>query len=292
MELRLFLIPLASLTLSLFQLPEGAQGKNILFFHLLGTSSHRTAIWPLAEQLAERGHNVTYIFPLKKRVGSHPKVEEIIPQNVVDVLMHFLGDFDINFRLNNTVNQFYMETFGKAFEMCELFYDSPDVQEWLGRPGLHYDLVIYDTAMGECVFGLVHKFKAKHILFAPVIPPFIYDGLGFLPETSYIPSNVGFHNKPREMTFFGRVKSTLAPLIWRLGYVNMLTRFESLLQNKLNTTDMPPISEMQKNTSLVLANVHFVEDYALSLPPLFIPTSGLWCSKATRKVPKLLPEVC
>ncbi|CAL8110970.1 unnamed protein product [Orchesella dallaii] len=261
-------------------------GSNILFFHGVSTASHRTAIWPLAEKLADAGHNVTYIFPVTKRLGSHPRIEEFAPSKMVPLIGDFVSDFDINIRLNDQEMEWMRQAYSQSVVFCEAFYDSPEIQEWLARPDLHYDLVMLD-ALGECGYGLVHKFKAKHILFVPLLAPFLHDGFGLMPETSSIPE-LSLHYKPTELTFFNRVSNTLMILFWRYSYLDFIRNVEPVIKDKLNLTEFPPIAEFEKNTSLVLINNHWVEDYPISLPPMFVSFSGLGCKK--EPVANPLPE--
>ncbi|CAL8110971.1 unnamed protein product [Orchesella dallaii] len=254
-------------------------GSNILFFHAVSTASHRTAIWPLAEKLADSGHNVTYIFPIERRMGSHPKIEELTPSKMVPLIADFIVDFDINMRLNDKVDEWTREVFSRSLEFCEAFYDSPEIQEWLARPGLHYDLVMLDV-LSECAYGLVYKFKAKHILFLPTSStPFLFDGIGIVPETSSIP-DVSSLYKPSEMNFMARVQNTIMTILWRYGYLYFFKDVVPIIEEKLNITNFPAITEFEKNTSLVLVNHHFVEDYPRSFPPMVVPFSGISCKNS------------
>ena len=293
MKLATFFISVQVTVLLIFtSLTRNISGENILFFHLMGTASHRTTIWPLAEQLASKGHNVTYIWPLKKRIGSHPQIEEIFPSNCEPILNNWLGEFDINTRLNNTILEWMSNAFSKSLDLCQAFYESPEIIELLSRPNLHYDLVMIDQSLGDCVYGLVRKFKAKHILFNPVLVPFIHDGIGIVPESASVPTNLLFRHKPNEMSFWGRVKATFGLFIWRLGYQDYVWKLEPFLKDKLNMTDLPPIAEFERNTSLIMVNNHFIEDYPMSYPPMIIPISGMWCGKNKMKHSKPLHRVC
>ncbi|CAL8100645.1 unnamed protein product [Orchesella dallaii] len=280
---RLFLIA----SLSLVVANTYVEGSNILFFHGVATSSHRTSIWPLASKLADIGHNVTYIFPVVKRIGSHPKIEEIIPSKMVPLLAEFVADFDINIRLNNKTDEWIMTGFAKTLEFCSSFFESPEVQEWLHRPDLHFDLIFIDASLGECAYGLVHKFQSKHALFYPVILPYMFDAFGIVPETSSIP-DFFFHKKPSEMSFFNRVWTTFSPYLWRYKQYEFGTMVHSVIEEKMNITNLPPIVDFERNASIVFVNHHFVEEYPVSLPPLFVPYSGLWCGKENKAKP--LPE--
>ncbi|CAL8100642.1 unnamed protein product [Orchesella dallaii] len=271
-------ISIFALTIFCFCFLQGISSKNILFFHSVATSSHRTAIWPLASKLADLGHDVTYIFAIdpQKRVGYHPKIEEIVPSKMVSIIKEFVADFDINIRLENRVDEWLQTVFTTAITVCEAFYDSPETQEWLSRPNLHFDLVLIDAGFGECAYGLVHKFKAKHIVFTPFVCGLVYDTFGVVPESSSIPDPF-FDFMPNQITLIQRTWNTIAPLMWRYNILKYIEKLEPMVRDKMNMTDMPPIAEFEKNTSLVFHNGHFIEEYPVSLPPMFVSYSGIRC---------------
>ncbi|ODM99599.1 UDP-glucuronosyltransferase 1-3 [Orchesella cincta] len=273
--------------ISFLSVVSSISGNNILFFHSISTRSHRSTIWPLAEKLADAGHNVTYIFPNEKRIGSHPKIEELTPSKMVKLMSDFVSDFDINIRLNDKLDEWNQEVFSRSLQFCEAFYDSPEIQKWLDRPGLNYDLVILDI-LSECGYGLVYKFKAKHVQYLPAsVAPFTFDGIGIVPETSSIP-DVSGKLKPSELSFMNRVRNTMMVLLWRYGYLDFASNVLPVIKSKLNLTDIPSLTEFERNTSLVMVNDHFIEDYPRSLPPMVVSLSGLLCNKSYK--PNPLPE--
>ncbi len=91
------------------------------------------------------------------------------------------------------------------------------------------------------------------------------------------------------MNFGQRVVNTFIPiyahLVRQWSYFPVL---EEILRTKLNIPDMPPLAELERNTSLILMNTHFSEETARSLPPLVVPVGGIHCQNGTeQKVPKV-----
>lgn len=151
-----------------------------------------------------------------------------------------------------------------------------------------------DSSFSECVYGSVHKFKAKHIIFAPAIAPFHWDGFGIVPESATIPPLISMGGAPPKvstMGLMGRIKSTIEPILWRLGFQYLcVLKIKAIIEDKLNMTGLPDLQEFERNTSLVMVNVHIVAEFPLALPPFFVSYSGLWCSRDKVKARKPLPK--
>src|SRR5689334_20755883 len=77
--------------------------SNILFFWAVSGYSHRVAIWPLVEKLADKGHKITFLSQYEPKTPKpHPNISEMVPEDlVVDVGFRDL-DF-ISIRLNEGV---------------------------------------------------------------------------------------------------------------------------------------------------------------------------------------------
>ncbi len=198
-------------------------------------------------------------------------------------------------KLNHTLHVFYRKAFDLCVDLCQAFFDSPEIINWLNRENLHYDLFMIDSSMGECIYGVLYKFKSKHITFMPAIVPHHWDTYGIVPESATIPSTISFFGVPPktyEMDLVGRIKSTIEPLLWRFGHEYMyLPKVKALIEERMNISGgLPDLREFERNTSLVLANINFVEDFPLSLPPYFVSYSGLWCSRDKIKTRKPLPK--
>lgn len=274
--------------LFVFIILRETNSANIVFFHTSGTASHRVSIWPLATKLADRGHNVTYIFPLSRRIGSHPNIKELTPSKAALAIDKFLGDFDINLRLNNAGFKWLQEAFEKVVDFCEYFYDSPEIKEWLSDPNLKIDLVLTEMSFGECAYGFVYKFKAKHILFNPMT------NMGFLSERMGVPGEMV--NIPKTMFhippgILSRVANEVVNMVGGLVYGHTIHKMEAIVREKLNLPEMPSFAEIDKNASLVLSNNWFVEDYPALVPPMFVSYSGISCTEQNRKDRKKLPQV-
>ncbi len=183
------------------------------------------------------------------------------------------------------------QVFKKSVNLCEAFYESPEIQNCLAKPGLHYDLVMIDGAIGECAYGLVYRFKAKHILFWPSgTVPWLWDATGIVVESASIPEGF-FHWKPQEMdSFVSRLLTTVSICLCRLSQLDFMRQVRPIIQKHLNISleELPDLLEIERNTSLNFINSHFIEDYPMALPPIIQSYSGLWCVKYKLKERKPL----
>lgn len=55
-----------------------AHSENIVFYFGVSSYSHRIPAWPLAEALADKGHNVTFVSPFPAK-SPNSKIRDYIP---------------------------------------------------------------------------------------------------------------------------------------------------------------------------------------------------------------------
>lgn len=58
-----------------------AHTANIVFYFGISSYSHRVPAWPLAEALAEKGHNITFVSPYPSK-NPNPKIKDFVPKNL------------------------------------------------------------------------------------------------------------------------------------------------------------------------------------------------------------------
>ncbi len=54
---------------------------NIVFYFGISSYSHRVPAWPLAEALAGKGHNITFVSPYPSK-NPNPKIRDFVPKNL------------------------------------------------------------------------------------------------------------------------------------------------------------------------------------------------------------------
>ncbi|ODM95387.1 UDP-glucuronosyltransferase 2B18 [Orchesella cincta] len=219
--------------------------------------------WPLAVGLAENGHSVTFLQATPNK-NPHPNITEMNPANVKHLPPPNLVELRLTF-LNDTSNL-----------------------EWVNSN--KFDLVIIDALFNDCAYGLAYKWQAKTIVFGTThVFDWFPDGFGFQDESSWIPSIHFSQDLP--MGFFGRVQASVSYLYCHFNkQFRGLPGLDLVLREKLGMPDMPPVSEMIMNTSLVFINTHYSEELARSLPPFVIPIGGMHVSETVKPLPKEMEE--
>jgi hypothetical protein len=103
---------------------------------------------------------------------------------------------------------------------------------------------------------------------------------------AYIPDP--FLDYTHHMSFLERLVNTLRGVYSRIGQqLYNLPRQEAVMRQYFNyTDDIPPLSELVRNTSLLLLNNHFSLNYPKPLVPNMIEVGGMHVEP-----PKKLPEV-
>ena len=263
-------------------------GAKILIYMVLSSYSHRIAVWPYVEQLAATGHNVTFVQPYPPK-NPNQNVTEFYPKSLLNSAESNEDGLNIlKIRLEGgkeAVNALNRQLLDTGVELCSKFLKSKETQEWISKS--EFDLVVIDDLMNECAYGLAHKFGAKTILYLTSHPStWRFEPFGVLLETSWLPDLRLSPQYP--MGFWARVKNTLAPLFlyFERQYL-YYPKLDKVFQETLGMPDIPSVSDLEKETSLVFTNTHYSEEVARSLPPLFVPVGGMHCGNSSEKLPQV-----
>lgn len=246
----------------------------MLFPHFSTSYSHRVSSWPLVEALLAKGHQVTFIGPFQFSTDKqNPNVTDIVPKQLNTFMNEVINsNFDVTHRASGLTPKFVMVYDYICYEACRQLLLSEEMQTWL-KSSPKIDLIYSDT-VPECSYGLASKFKSKHALILPIT--FIskyFDAYGVPPETSTIPDWDVTFRPP--LTFLGRAVGAMIPLIWRLSQTIYYFWYASLFRKYLDLDPVPQLDDIQANTSLILINGDFIEDYPRSFPPNVVKVPGL-----------------
>jgi hypothetical protein len=170
---------------------------------------------------------------------------------------------------------------------CIKILQHPQVQTLIYSKEHHFDAIIVEAFVNECLLGFAHKFQAAIIQICPFGGThWMGDWVGNPNPYSYIPD--AFLDYSDHMSFWERLVNTIAGVYWRIGqeFYN-LPRQDIIMRQFFNYTDsIPPLSEIVRNTSLLLVNNHFSLNYPRPLVPNMIEVGGMHVMP-----PNQLPQV-
>lgn len=234
----------------------------------------------LLKELAERGHDVVVLshFPQKNPRANYTdiSIEGSLPQ----ILNTFTLDYAINQRM---VNLLYF-IWNLNIRFCEKVYEHPNVQKLI-RSNEKFDLVITESFGVECFTAFVHKFQAPHIaMTSAVTMPWSDDDFGNPSHPAYIP--IFFLPHTDRMNFQQRLVNTLVWVGLKLGrYYFAEIPMQELAQRHFGH-DVPPLRDIARNASLLLANSHFSLNIPRPMVPGVVEVGGLHIG-APKKLPKV-----
>ncbi|KAF2881515.1 hypothetical protein ILUMI_24649 [Ignelater luminosus] len=247
--------------------------------------SHFDFFEPLMKELAHKGHEVTVIshFPQKIPLKGYTDISIVdgshLKYNNVNIT-HFTGS-----RLQQHLNSHFLAQLGWA--ACDNGYTQKAFQDFLkSRP--KFDVILMEYFNTDCYLPLAHILKAPLIgLSSCAIMPWTNLQMGFPDNPGYVPIPfIGVHDK---MTFFERVENTVLYLLTSVIYKLLIDIPSHETVKKHLGDDIPPLSEIAANTSLVLTNMHFSLTLPRPLPPGFIEVSGMNIGKS-KKLPENLEK--
>jgi glucuronosyltransferase len=171
--------------------------------------------------------------------------------------------------------------------LCDQILQADNIQNLIHSKDLHFDLVIVEAFINECVLGFAHKFKA------PIIQICTYGGANFMADWvgspnpySYVPDE--FLPYEDKMNFWERTHNTIVSALKHVGrQLIYVPKQNAVMQKYFNYTDnFPPVWELEYKTSLVFLNTHYTLSYPKPLSPNYVQVGGMHV-----KPPKELPQV-
>ncbi|RXG53455.1 UDP-glucuronosyltransferase 2B14 [Armadillidium vulgare] len=160
-------------------------------------------------------------------------------------------------------------------------YDNPKVMELYNKRD-EFDLIFIDELFNELAYPFLVGKNYAVIATSGISSP-TSAILGNVINPSYAPSVMTDY--PRPYSFIHRISNLVAhisfPIYWRIYEIFPLVY--KLLSERF--PDLPPLAEIEKGISLVLANTHYSLDIPLPLLPSQVEVGGMHCHPA-KKLPK------
>ncbi|KAF2882090.1 hypothetical protein ILUMI_24093 [Ignelater luminosus] len=259
------------------------ENYRILGLFPFPSRSHVVMFQALMKGLAEKGHEVDVLshFPQEK---PPPRYNDISVRGTVPI--------------NNFSIKFIQEHLGNAYQstehllthltesICTEVLNSSYVRE-LKNTKKKYDLIIIEIYATDCFFAFAYKFKIPVIGITSSVTVSWGNRIGNPDNPSYIPNYImPFSGR---MNFIERMRNTLAFLTTKRLETATHTISDIIAREQFGP-DLPRISVLAYNVSLMLINSHFSINYARPAVSNFIEVGSLHI-KPRNLLPKHLEEV-
>jgi glucuronosyltransferase len=250
--------------------PEPAESANILFLSPITSYSHTHFFFYSIKALASRGHTITHWNGLKPRedIGNVTHLHSAQLQKVN-------SRHEIGFDTNNPV-KLWLKHPERMANTCRTCYNDP-VFHQLMTSREHFDLIVIEAFMNECMLPLVHHFRA----------PFIYmSGLPPLPwilESTCTPMST--QEYPGLVTDFTSDMNLVQRTI-NIAVSTMMVYFRNWLilprvdaearQAWINSTEpLPTVKEIENQLSLFITNSQASINYQYFKSSTIVEAGGL-----------------
>ncbi|CAG9767022.1 unnamed protein product [Ceutorhynchus assimilis] len=243
---------------------------NILVVSEIGSVSHMSIMKNLAKNLAEKGHNIDMVsqFPLEKPLERYTDI------NIANISIIVTNQFTLNEMKLLTTKTTIMAMIEKvSLSACKSAFENPKLQQ-LKNTKKKYDLLIAELFVTDCMLGWGWYFDVPTILVSSSYPlPSRVDRFGLPESTGYIPTYFaqGFSTK---MSVFDRIVNTWQ-YIKAKYFINSYNQIIDEITKDFFGTEMPSLSDLAYNSSLLLMNTHFSIHFARPLVPNVIEVAGL-----------------
>jgi glucuronosyltransferase len=172
-----------------------------------------------------------------------------------------------------------------------MYLQDAGVQELIHSKDKQFDLIIMEAFFNDCFLGFAHKFNT------PVVQVCSFGGAEWMSNwignphpQAYVPG--AFTTYSDRMTFWERLVNTLNGVFGGIGRkYYYLPQQDAIARKYFNyTDDLPPISELETSTTLVLLNHHFSLSYPKPLMPNMVQVGGMHI-KPAKTLPKVISSI-
>ncbi|XP_069682314.1 UDP-glycosyltransferase UGT5-like [Periplaneta americana] len=249
-----------------------------LFPHV--AKSHFVMAEALMKGLAAKGHKVTVVshFPQKTPIPNYTDISLIgsMPEFVNNVPLEALATGYVHTTINALAYWGYVN--------CENTLNFPAMKKLIAS-NEKYDLVVTELFNTDCLLGYVYKLQTPFIAISTSsLMPWANARFGNPDNPSYMGNHFLYHS--HHMTFKERLINTLHQEGLKLAYHFMYDKPANEIARKHFGDSLPPLSEIAKNTSLLLYNAHFSLNFPRPLMPSIVEVGGIHVQPPTNKLPK------
>ncbi|KAG5668646.1 hypothetical protein PVAND_016581 [Polypedilum vanderplanki] len=273
-----------------FAIVKSEAVKNILFLNGVASPSHFIFNKVIAEGLAKRGYNVTFV-SLDVDQESSKNLHYIHLENVYASIYNGSVFIDLLELSKESSLESIFSYYNYGILTCEGIGKSKGLEIIKNYPNdFKFDLVIHDYSCQPCLLGLLPKFNYPPLIGVSAFnnPSWTVDIVGG--------DKLGLTVKP----FYGLHYNNDMNFIQRLhnGFINFVDSFyreyfviptTDKQIKKIFGKSTPYAGDLDKMTAIMLVNSNPVVDFAESLPPNIIEVGGLQIKEA-KKLPDELNE--
>ncbi|XP_054285630.1 UDP-glycosyltransferase UGT5-like isoform X2 [Macrosteles quadrilineatus] len=247
-----------------------AYASDVLVVTPTLSKSHFAPFGALIDELLNRGHRVTLIttFPREKPVQNLTEISVASVRKVIVDSFEFSSFSKIPETFWDVAGKFttYIEDTTKVLNV-------PEVRNLIASNST-FDLIIYEMFIDDLFLGFAHKFKA------PVIAIGSCYMFPYVPDRFAIPANPasfpGFYSwYSDKMHFIQRLHNVVLDLGGKALYRFSLEPLMTKIAREHFGSDMPPVGEMIKTTSLYFINTHSSMFAPHPYPPQVVDISGI-----------------
>ncbi|XP_033608754.1 2-hydroxyacylsphingosine 1-beta-galactosyltransferase-like isoform X2 [Cryptotermes secundus] len=237
----------------------------------------------LLKALAARGHDVVVVshFP------QHSPVKNYTDISISGSSIRFNNSLNISVveKDDNVLLPFLI--IRNSVETCKMVLEHRNIETLL-KSEEKFDLIINEIFGSDCFLGFVHKFKAPHISLMTSVPlPWSNERTANPDNPAHVQNYCAQYTD--RMTFWERLQNTVQTemIKWVYYYFSELPTHR--IARKYFGDDLPALSDIARNVSLVLVNSHFSVNYPRPTVPVVVEVGGLHIQSAS-KLPQFPEE--
>lgn len=252
------------------------QCYNILGLFPHPGKSHFDAFEPLMKGLALKGHNVTVIshFPQKKLLERFADVS--LSGTETPYIECFAFQDLPQGRLVKYYEPIFLARIGR--ESCKKAFESTKLLDFL-KTEARFDLIIAEFFNSDCLLGFVHKFKTPLIgIGSNSLMSWMNMRFGNIDHPAYVPNN--FLDHTDDLSFWERVENTLMNIFSQFAYYYLIEKPTYEIVKPYFGEDLPRLSDIAFNASLMMTNTHFSLSRPRPLVPNVIDVAGMHIGNA------------
>lgn len=266
-----------------------AASYNILGLFPHAGRSHFNAFEPLLKELAARGHNVTVISHFPQAIAL-PRYKDVSLKGTDESSVECFAFQEFSYaRLMKYYEPLYLAALGR--NSCERALQSQDLLNFLEHDReARFDAVIAGFFNSDCLLGFVHMFRAPLIgIGSNTLMSWTNMRFGNIDHPAYVPNN--FLDHTDRLTFLERVENTVMNVFVKYVYYHLIDTPTYEIVKPHFGDDLPPLSQIAANASIMLSNSHYSLFRPRPLVPAVIEVCGLHIGE-NKPLPKvfLLPH--